>query len=150
MESSTNASESLIIYTGGTFDLFHFGHVEFLRRCALFGKVIVALNTDDFVSRFKNNRTVLSFDERKIVLESCRYVDKVVENTHGEDSGPTIDEVNPDIIAIGSDWLNRDYLKQLGISEAWLVEREIGLLYLPYTKNISSTEIKRRLSLIYA
>ena len=50
-----------IIYTGGTFDLFHSGHVNLLKRCREVagqeGKVVVALNTDDFIFQFKNGYT---------------------------------------------------------------------------------------------
>ena len=43
----------LTVYTGGTFDLFHSGHVQFLRRCADLGRVVVSLNTDEFVKSYK-------------------------------------------------------------------------------------------------
>ena len=77
------------IYTGGTFDLFHEGHVELLRSCKRLagdGLVIVALNTDEFIERFKASGPVQTYRERKTVLESCKYVDLVVPNIGEEDS----------------------------------------------------------------
>jgi cytidyltransferase-like protein len=135
----------LRVYTGGTFDLLHKGHVEFLKRCAEFGSVTVALNTDEFIAKYKGQLPVMSYVERKAVLEACRYVDKVIPNTGGADSRPSIMVGMPDMIIIGSDWAVRDYHKQMGFTQEWLDERKIMLCYIPYTKGISSTEIKKRL-----
>lgn len=135
-----------LIYTGGTFDLFHAGHVEFLKRCANYGDVIVSLNTDEFIAAYKGKPPVISYADRKSVLESCRYVSAVIPNTGGADSKPAIESFDPDLIIIGSDWARRDYYKQMGFDQDWLDERGIGLMYLPYTKGISSTAIKQRLT----
>jgi glycerol-3-phosphate cytidylyltransferase len=134
----------LKVYTGGTFDLFHRGHVRLLRACARLGSVTVALNTDEFVQQFKGKPTC-TYDERLEVLQACRYVDHVVCNTDGADSKPTIEEVRPDIILVGSDWASKDYHAQMGFTQDWLDERRILLLYHDYTKGISSTAIRGRL-----
>lgn len=133
------------VYTGGTFDLFHAGHVNFLRQCAKIGEVIVSLNTDEFIKEYKGKPPVMDYEERRYVLESCRYVSEVIPNYYGADSRPTIDSVKPDFIAIGTDWATRDYYKQMSFTQEWLDERDITLIYLPYTEGISSTEIKKRL-----
>jgi glycerol-3-phosphate cytidylyltransferase len=135
------------IYVGGTFDLFHRGHVNFLRQCARLGSVTVALNTDKFIQEFKGKPPVMTFLERAEVLAACRYVNEVVPNLSGADSKPTILEVKPDIIAIGDDWARKDYYKQMQFTQDWLDEQNIILCYLPYTLNISTTEIKRRLKI---
>ena len=135
-----------IVYTGGTFDLFHRGHLEFLRRCSLFGRVTVALNTDEFISSYKGKPPIATYEEREAVLMGCRYVDAVVPNTGGADSKPTIELVNPNIIIIGSDWARRDYYAQMGFDQDWLDSRGIGLCYIPYTKGISTSDLKARIS----
>jgi glycerol-3-phosphate cytidylyltransferase len=135
-----------LIYTGGTFDLFHAGHVEFLKRCSHLGSVFVSLNTDEFIAEYKGKPPVMSYAERKTVLESCRYVDGVIENFGGVDSKPAIEMLEPDLIVIGSDWARRNYYAQMMFDQDWLDARGIGLLYLPYTMGISSTQIKQRLS----
>lgn len=135
----------LVVYTGGTFDLFHAGHVELLRKCAQFGKVWVSLNTDEFIESYKGKKPVISYEERKAVLKACRYVDYVVPNVGGADSKPAIEMVEPDMIVVGSDWAVRDYHAQMGFDQAWLDERNIALCYVPYTQGISSTAIKTRL-----
>lgn len=133
------------IYTGGTFDLFHFGHLKFLERCSELGTVTVALNSDEFVEAYKGKKPVMSFDERLAVLLGCRHVDSVIENVGGADSTAAIELVEPQMIAIGSDWATRDYYSQMGFTQTWLDERGIAITYIPYTKGISSTEVRNRL-----
>ena len=133
------------VYTGGTFDLFHSGHVRFLRRASGFGPVTVALNRDSFIRRYKGSASIMSFDERAEVLLGCEYVERVIENSGDEDSRIAIDAVRPDLIAIGSDWATRDYYGQMSFDQKWLDEREIAICFIPYTRNISTSELKERM-----
>lgn len=135
----------LRVYTGGTFDLFHSGHVKFLRRCAEIGHVTVALNTDEFIESYKGKPPIISYRDRLEVLSACRYVDRVIPNEGGADSKPSILKASPDIIIIGSDWARKDYYKQMQFDQDWLDDLGIGLAYIPYTAGISSTDIKGRL-----
>lgn len=135
-----------LIYTGGTFDLPHSGHVNFLKKCAELGDVVVSLNTDEFIESYKGKSPVMSYSEREAVLREFRSVAEVIPNTGGSDSTQAILEVMPDIVAIGSDWARRDYYQQMQFTQDWLDERGISLIYIPYTQGISSTEIKRRLA----
>lgn len=137
------------IYCGGTFDLFHWGHVEMLKRCKDFagkdGQVIVALNTDEFIEQFKGKPPVMTYDEREAVLKSCKYVDEVVRNSGGADSRPTILSVDADFVITGTDWAEKDYMKQMSFTREWLEEHNIGFGYIPYTSGISTTDIRKRL-----
>jgi glycerol-3-phosphate cytidylyltransferase len=135
-----------VLYTGGTFDLFHAGHANFLKQCRNLAEiVIVSLNTDEFISQYKGKSPIISYEDRKNVLLSCRYVDNVIKNFGNEDSKPAILAVNPNIIAVGDDWACKDYYKQMSFTQEWLDEMGITLAYLPYTKGISSTLIKESL-----
>jgi glycerol-3-phosphate cytidylyltransferase len=134
-----------VVYTGGTFDLFHAGHVEFLRRCSELGSVVVSLNTDEFIEEYKGKPPVISYADRKDVLEACKYVDYVIPNSGGPDSRIAIESVMPSLIVIGSDWARRDYYTQMAFDQDWLDDRGIGLCYIPYTQGISSTAIKERM-----
>jgi len=126
--------------------LFHRGHVNFLRQCKEIGNyVVVSLNTDDFIERYKGKPPIMTYDERREVLLSCRYVDEVIPNTDGEDSKPTILTVQPQFLVIGSDWAKKDYYKQMNFTQKWLDENNIILIYIPYTENISTTLIKEKL-----
>lgn len=135
-----------IIYTGGTFDLFHKGHLLFLKRCHDLGRVVVSLNTDPFIEEYKGRPPIMTYDERAAVLLGCRYVDSVIENIGGSDSKPAIEEVNPSLIVVGSDWARRDYYAQMNFDQDWLDDRGIGLCYIPYTPGISTTNLKDRIS----
>jgi len=134
-----------IVYSGGTFDLFHAGHAQFLEKCSHYGDVVVALNTDEFVLQFKGKRPIMTFAERFTILSSCKYVARIVANISGADSKPTIVSVRPNFIIVGSDWQKKDYCKQMQFTPEWLEEQGIRLVYVPYTELISSTEIKKRL-----
>ena len=138
----------LTVYTGGTFDLVHAGHINFLKQAAEYGSVYVALNTDEFITEYKGKPPVMTYDERAYVLESCRYVTAIIPNIGGADSKKTIEQVEPDVIAVGSDWARKDYYKQMSFTQDWLDARNIHLLYIPYTQGISTTELKRRINAI--
>lgn len=137
------------MYTGGTFDLVHSGHVRFLSHCrkiaGVDGRVVVSLNTDEFIKSYKGKPPVMSFAERKEVLLGLRSVDEVVANTGGADSKPAIIGVMPDFVVVGSDWAKRDYYKQMGFTQFWLNQHDITLLYVPYTEGISTTDLKSRI-----
>ena len=137
----------LTVYTGGTFDLFHRGHVNFLQRCKEIGEVTVALNTDEFIWEYKKKMPIMTYTEREEVLIACRYVDRVIPNFGGANSKPSIELIQPDIIIIGSDWARKDYYAQMQFDQDWLDERGIALCYIPYTDGISSTKVKGRLAI---
>jgi glycerol-3-phosphate cytidylyltransferase len=145
MVDSQQTSKNRKVYTGGTFDLPHHGHFRLLQRAYDFGRVIVGLNTDEFILQYKGKAPIMSFDERKEILMACRWVDEVVPNYGGADSKIAIDIVKPDYIIIGSDWARKDYYKQMDFTQDWLDERGIGLIYVPYTQGISSTDLKTRI-----
>ena len=137
------------IYSGGTYDLFHYGHVRLLKRLKKMagkdGTLIVALNTDEFIEQFKGLRPVMSLEERTELIHSCKYVDEVDVNYSGEDSKPTILKARADFVVVGTDWFEKDYMKQMGFTREWLEENNIGFGYIPYTTTISTTDIKKRL-----
>ena len=137
------------IYTGGTFDLVHPGHIRLFRRLKQLaghnGKVIVAVNTDEFIEQFKGRKPILSLEERLEMLNACRYIDEVRINKSGADSKPTIlQNPKPDVIAVGSDWATKDYYSQMQFDEDWLDKNQIVLVYVTYTEGISTTDIKKR------
>ena len=134
------------VYTGGTFDLFHRGHVNFLKQCKEIGDyIVVSLNTDDFIYRYKGKYPIMNYEERRDVLLGCRYVDEVIPNIDGEDSKPAILTIKPKFVIIGSDWAKKDYYGQMNFTQQWLDDNGIILVYLPYTENISTTLIKEKL-----
>lgn len=141
---------SMIVATAGTFDLFHVGHANLLRRCRWLagddGEVIVILNLDDFVESYKGKRPVIGYQDRAAVLRALRDVDVVVPNVGGSDLKPSLIEAAPDILLVGSDWQARDYYAQINASPAWLRAHGITVRYEPYTPNISTSLIRERMN----
>lgn len=138
----------VIGYTGATFDCPHVGHVNFLRECRKFcGYLVVSLNTDSFIEEYKGKSPLYSYKEREQMILDTGLVDDVIPNSGGADSKPVILEVKPDIIIIGSDWARKDYYKQMSFSQDWLDEHNISLMYIPYYKLISTSDIKRRVNI---
>jgi glycerol-3-phosphate cytidylyltransferase len=139
------------VYTCGTFDLFHPGHIAFLKRCSRLagpdGTLTVGLNTDQFVMSYKQRLPVMQFDERWSMLKECRYVTKIMRNIGGADLRPSISSCRPgiDIIAVGSDWACKDYFSQTGLTDCWLESNNIILVYLPYTAGISTSQLRERI-----
>jgi len=138
---------SMVVYTGGTFDLPHAGHLELLEYCRLYageyGKVIVSLNRDEFIEKFKGKKPVMSYEERKRILSNFKWVDQVVMNIGDEDSRIAIKKAKPDLVMIGMDWVEKDYCKQMGFDQNWMNENKISLIYVPRTTGLSTTKLKR-------
>ena len=140
------------VLTLGTFDLFHTGHVNLLRRCSdqagnANGRVVVGLNTDEYVTRYKGSPPVVAYEDRATVLRACRYVDDVVPNAQPDGSiRDVLWAVWPSLIIVGDDWAGRGYLEQIGLTEAELQRAGVGLLFVPYTEGISTSELRKRVA----
>ncbi len=132
-------------YCGGTYDLLHPGHIRFFKWVHdNFDGVTVALNTDNFVRKYKCKPPVQSFDERREMIESCRYVDQVVVNVGDEDSKPSILVVRPTHIVNGSDWSNERLMRQMGLTTEFLGEHGLSIVLCPLVREFSTTEMKVR------
>lgn len=132
-------------YCGGTFELLHPGHQRFFRWVHdNFDRVIVALNTDDFVARYKKI-TVQSYAEREENLLGCRWVHEVIPNTGGEDSQPAILAAKPTHIVNGSDWTRERLMQQMNLSESFLAENGLHIVLCPLERIFSTTELKERI-----
>ena len=105
---------------------------------------VIKKANDEFIKDFKGQAPIMSYKERELTLLNCPYVDKVIPNFSGADSKPTILSVKPSIIAIGDDWAHKDYYTQMKFTQKWLDRNNIVLIYIPYTKSISTSEIIRR------
>ena len=139
------------VFTMGTFDLFHAGHVEFLRRCRALagtGEVVVGLNTDAFAESYKRRPTI-DYAGRETVLRACRFVDDVVPNDQpGGSALALVREVAPDVIAATMDYhpsTGKDWFVQVGVPADWFREQQIAIEWIPYSNGVSSSEIKSRL-----
>jgi D-glycero-beta-D-manno-heptose 1-phosphate adenylyltransferase len=95
-----------VVFTNGCFDLIHLGHVDYLEKARMLGdKLVIGLNSDDSVSRFKGpERPLQDQISRARVLAAMQFVDLVV--FFNEDTPLNlITEVLPNILVKGSDYL---------------------------------------------
>lgn len=129
------------LLTIGTFDVPHVGHASFLRKCEVFAdRVIVGVNTDEFVARYKGQPPLYRTTERLALIAELGY--PVVRNQSA--GRELIEQIEPDVLAIGSDWARKDYYAQIDVDQDFLDSRGIALVYIPYTAGISSSSIKDR------
>jgi cytidyltransferase-like protein len=128
-------------YLGGTFDLFHRGHLALMARARRIAKeIVVGVNTDEFAERYKR-KPVMCLADRIAVLSACRLVDHVVLNVGDEDSKPAIVHAGVDCIVHGSDWVGEPLMRQMGLTPEFLRDHGITMVTLPYTPWVSSTSI---------
>ena len=120
------------IITYGTFDILHYGHVNFLKRAKALGDyLMVGLSSDEF-NKIKNKESYYTYEQRNIILESCRYVDLVFPENYWEQKREDIIKYQADIFVMGDDWQGKfDFLSDL-----------CKVIYLQRTPEISTTQVK--------
>lgn len=123
------------VITYGTFDLLHWGHINILKRAKELGDyLIVAISSDEF-NELKNKKAYHSFENRKMILESIRYVDEVIAEENWEQKIEDVKKHDIDVFVMGDDWEGKfDFLKEY-----------CDVVYLPRTVGISTTKIKKDL-----
>ena len=124
------------VLTYGTFDLFHVGHLNVLRRLKDLGdRLIVGVSTDEF-NAVKMKKPVVPFEQRIEIVRSIRYVDEAIPESCWEQKREDIQKYGVDVFGIGEDWKGK--FDDLG--------NQVEVVYLPRTNGISTTEMKRILS----
>lgn len=128
-------------YTQGTFDMFHMGHLNLLRnakkQCE---KLIVGVNSDSLVEKYKHKKTVINEQERIEILKELRCVDDVIM-CDTLDKVPICKEIQFDAIFIGDDWKgNPRWIK----TEQDLAPFGATVVYLKYTNGISSSLLRTK------
>jgi rfaE bifunctional protein nucleotidyltransferase chain/domain len=124
------------VFTCGVFDLYHIGHLNFLKESKSYGdKLIVGINTDEFTLSYKKKRPIIPFEQRFEIVNSCKYVDFTVK---AEEYLPLkyIKQYNINVITVGSDWKNVEIE-----SIIWAKNNNVKVIYINYTPNISTSYI---------
>ena len=134
------------VLTIGSFDFTHFGHLKLFNKCTELGEVHIVLNTDRFYKKYRNRKPLFTYKERKQTLHELGFKNVYPNNQTDGTVKDLIEKIKPDYLVIGSDWLERDYLKQIGLSVTYLKKKNISLIFVPYTEGVSSTEIKKWLN----
>lgn len=134
----------IIVFTPGTWDMFHVGHLNLIKSAKALGDIlVVGIKTDELVFKDKGHHPLMSYADRAAVLEACIYVDLVVpENKIDRDH--LLAKIDVDILAVGDDWWEG---KVRG--HEYMVENNRRVVYLPYTAGRSSTILRKALKRFY-
>ena len=130
-----------VIYTAGTYDLFHFGHLNILLRAKKMGrKLIVGVSTDKLIKNYKGLKPIINYRDRVAIVKELKCVDKVIKQSKFFDI-KQLKKYNIDIIILGSDWKGKKF-EEL---EKCLKELNIKMIYVNYTKRLSTSSIKEKI-----
>lgn len=131
-------------YTDGVYDLFHTGHLNMIQtaksRCE---HLIVGVHGDDVVEGYKHRRPIINEEGRRRILASVADVDEAVI-TRFRDKMKLWEKYHFDVIFIGDDWKGTERWNRF---EKELAQVGVDVVYVPYTKGISTTEIRERIKL---
>ncbi len=124
------------VITYGTFDVLHYGHINLLKRAKALGDyLIVALSTDEF-NNIKHKQSFYTYEQRKLLLEACRYVDLIIPENNWEQKIDDVKKYQADVFVMGDDWQGKfDFLKDF-----------CEVVYLPRTPDVCSTNTKAYLA----
>lgn len=129
-------------YTDGVYDLFHVGHLNMIeaakKQCDY---LIVGVHGDEVVRQYKHHYPIIPETERARIIGAVKGVDKVVIN-QVRDKLVLSEQYGFHVVFIGDDWKGTDRWNRF---EAILGERNVDVVYVPYTKGISTTDIKKRI-----
>jgi glycerol-3-phosphate cytidylyltransferase len=129
------------VYVDMVADLFHYGHVEFLRRAKELGdELVVGIHSDDAVASYKR-RPIMTMDERVRVVEGCRYVDEVIPDAPVDPGEDWIERHRIDLVVHGDDFDPAALESFYGNAQRLGIFRTI-----PYTPGISTSTILERLA----
>lgn len=130
--------KKIVVYTSGTFDLFHIGHLNILKNSKALGdKLVVGVSSDELVASYKKRKPIIPLKDRIEIIKHLDFVDEVIRQdilTNPED----LKAHNVDIVTIGDDWKNK-----LLPGLEWAKQNGLKVVYLPYTKSTSTSEIKK-------
>ena len=132
----------MIVYTVGTFDLLHVGHLALLEYCRTLGDVVaVGVASDSVVNSYKPNVPVIPLDQREEMLKALRCVD-IVRPYHELEYVTGCMELNVDIFVIGEDWGGKPHNIEV---ESYLKAKGKEIVQVHYNPRTSSTRIKENI-----
>lgn len=138
-------TDSKIVYVGMAADIIHVGHINIINEANKYGNVIIGLLTDEAIKSYKR-MPINNFEARKIVISSIKGISKVIEQT-SLDYTSNLDIYKPDFIVHGDDWLTGPQKHIRTQIEEQIKKWGGKIIDVPYTKNISTSEIINKIKL---
>jgi glycerol-3-phosphate cytidylyltransferase len=130
----------MIVYTVGTFDLLHVGHLALLSHCRALGDVVaVGVASDEVVNLYKPNIPVIPLQQRVEMLQALSCVD-IVRPYHELEYVSGCKALETDVFVIGEDWGNKPHNLDV---EAYLRDAGKKIVQVRYNPRTSSTRIKQ-------
>lgn len=130
----------MVVYTLGTFDLLHVGHLALLEYCRKLGDVVaVGVASDQVVNSYKPNVPVIPLEERVEMLKALRCVD-IVRPYYELEYVSACKELKPDIFVIGEDWGDEPHNKDV---ESYLKSKGSKIIQVSYNPRTSTTKIRQ-------
>ena len=129
----------MLVYTVGTFDLLHVGHLALLEYCFSLGEVAVGVASDEVVSSYKRNGPIVPLEQRMEMLKALRCV-SIVRPYHELEYVSACKELNPDIFIIGEDWGRAKHNTDV---EKYLKSLDKKIIKITYNPKTSTTKIKQ-------
>lgn len=129
----------MLVYTVGTFDLLHVGHLALLEYCFSLGEVAVGVASDEVVKSYKRNGPIVPLEQRMEMLKALRCV-TIVRPYHELEYVSACKELNPDIFIIGEDWGRAKHNTDV---EKYLKSVDKKIIKVTYNPKTSSTKIKQ-------
>ncbi len=129
----------MLIYTVGTFDLLHVGHLALLEYCSSLGEVAVGVASDEVVSSYKPHMPITPLAQRMEMLKALRCV-SIVRPYYELEYVSGCKELNPDIFIIGEDWGDSQHNIDV---EKYLKSTDKKIIKVTYNPKTSSTKIKQ-------
>lgn len=152
-KEKTTKKKRTVVLASGTFDLLHLGHVKYLEEAKKAGgkkaKLVVIVARDKTVEKRKGGKPIMPEEHRRALVESLKVVDEAILGYEKFDIGAVIEELKPDVIAVGYDQDGIEEQVRRAVAKKKLAVRVIKIGKFGKDELNSSLKIKRKITELY-
>ncbi|MDO4508112.1 MAG: adenylyltransferase/cytidyltransferase family protein [Candidatus Saccharibacteria bacterium] len=135
-------NKPIIGYTTGVYDMFHIGHLNMLRNAkSLCDRLVVGVTVDELV-QYKGKKCTIPFEQRIEIIRNIKCVDAAIPQ-YDMDKAKACRKLKASLLFVGDDWYATEKWEQY---EEDLKKQGVEVIYFPYTKDISSTMLQKKLA----
>lgn len=152
-KGKTIKKKGKVVLASGTFDLLHLGHVKYLEEAKKAGgknaKLVVIVARDKTVEKRKGGKPIMPEEHRRALVESLKVVDEAVLGYEEFDIGAVIEELKPDVIAVGYDQAGIEEQVRRAVAQKNLPVQVVKIGKFGKDELNSSLKIKRKITELY-